>query len=91
MDHPANYDLNERGSRNGSAANLHALVGNPPNTDTGRVGEVGHIHLICISKSKLQRSHKKTKEKRKGKLAEVTVTYFSQRTKKRKRKKKTSK
>ena len=26
---------------------LHAAQGNPPSTVTGRVGAVGHIHLIC--------------------------------------------
>lgn len=26
---------------------LHAVQGNPPNSATGRVGAVGHIHLIC--------------------------------------------
>jgi hypothetical protein len=25
---------------------LHAVEGNPPNTDTGLVGAVGHIHFI---------------------------------------------
>lgn len=27
---------------------LHAVQGNPPKTATGRVGAVGHIHLICV-------------------------------------------
>ena len=29
---------------------VHAVQGNPPSTATGRVGAVGHIHLICIIK-----------------------------------------
>lgn len=27
---------------------LHAVHGNPPSIATGRVGALGHIHLICI-------------------------------------------
>jgi hypothetical protein len=33
--------------KTGIIPNLHAVDGNPPKTDTGLVGAVGHIHFIC--------------------------------------------
>lgn len=41
---------------------LHAVQGNPPNRATGRVGAVGHIHLICIM---IFINHKKEKHETK--------------------------
>lgn len=42
---------------------LQAVQGNPPSIATGRVGAVGHIHLICMKSSmRKQRTNTKPNE-----------------------------